>query len=125
MPSQRVIKLEGFPHYSFVRCLGLAFTAFGVEKRSKSYKLTAYTSDNIHYKPLPLENFRSIELSVESGARSSANISQRPPCCFGLCGWFGVRKISFLFSSVLYRSSEKKVLNLRTFVQLKYSFGIV
>eukprot|EP00117_Sycon_ciliatum_P006791 scpid99760/ scgid10169/ len=67
---------------------GLGLESIGQKKTSRRYVLKATNSDNVHYKPLPLSNFASIEMSASAGASVTADVNPIFPCCGGCCPCF-------------------------------------
>ena len=79
-----------------VHMTGLGLTNNGDTKKTRSYTVVATNSDNVHYKPLPLKDFASIEMSASSGASVTTDVTPIFPCCRGLCICCGVRRNSRL-----------------------------
>ncbi|XP_070576738.1 uncharacterized protein [Ptychodera flava] len=70
---------------------GASLSKFGDPKKLPGgYKVQTTCNDTLNYVSVPISCFRSVELYASVGARSEVNIQGTPPCCFGLCGCFGM-----------------------------------
>ncbi|XP_064623507.1 uncharacterized protein LOC135485432 isoform X2 [Lineus longissimus] len=69
------------------RGMNAGFSMFGNPKKTPGgYHVETLLTDTVHYKPIPLSCFYSVELHIASGSKSEVNIHAKPPWCCGLFG---------------------------------------
>ncbi|XP_064630090.1 uncharacterized protein LOC135488981 [Lineus longissimus] len=75
------------------RAMNASFTKYGDPKTtSGGYDVETLLTDNIHYKPIPLSSFYSIELHIASSSKSGVQIHAKPPLLCFFCSCLGCPK---------------------------------
>ncbi|XP_077999381.1 uncharacterized protein LOC144452202 [Glandiceps talaboti] len=70
---------------------GATLNKFGDPKKLPGgYRVETSCYDTLHYISVPISCFRSVELYASVGVKAATNIHGQQPCCYGLCGVFGM-----------------------------------